>query len=144
VLHGGLVFHIMNAKCDFSQSAIPVGGQMNHIQAKQHTSPPEFLTVKIAPIDPIPESSFIRDYGLDTLAPGASSDLHFHDCDEWWIITEGIARLFHSDEKIQVGPGDMVFTPAGESHKIEAVTLVKVVWFEGPLQGQKRKGHLHP
>jgi hypothetical protein len=34
--------------------------------------------------------------------------------------------------------------PIGESHKIEALTMLKVVWFEGPLQGQKRKGHLHP
>jgi mannose-6-phosphate isomerase-like protein (cupin superfamily) len=117
---------------------------MFHIQAKQHENPPSFLTVKIAPIDKIPESSVIRDYGVDTLAPGASSDMHFHDCDEWWIIADGIARVFSSDGEIQVGPGDMVFTPCGQSHKIEAVTMLKVVWFEGPLQGQKRKGHLHP
>jgi len=81
---------------------------MFHIQAKQHENPPSFLTVKIAPIDNIPESSWIRDCGVDTLALRASSDFHFE-----------------------------------ESHKIEAVTVVKVVWFEGPLQGQKRKDHLH-
>jgi uncharacterized RmlC-like cupin family protein len=131
-------------KCDFSRSPIPEGGQMFHIQAKQHENPPSFLTVKIAPIDKIPESSCICDYGVDTLAQGASSDFHFHDCDEWWIIVDGIARVFSADREIQVGPGDMVFTPIGESHKIEALTMVKVVWFEGPLQGQKRKGHLHP
>jgi mannose-6-phosphate isomerase-like protein (cupin superfamily) len=131
-------------KCDFNRNPIPEGGQMIHIQAKQHENPPSFLTVKIAPIDTIPESSWIRDYGVDTLAPGASSDFHFHDCDEWWIIADGIARVFSSTGELQVGPGDMVFTPIGESHKIEAVTLVKVIWFEGPLQGQKRKGHLHP
>lgn len=116
---------------------------MVHIQAKQHQNPPSFLTLKLAPIEDIPEDSWIRDYGVDTLAPEASSDFHFHDCDEWWIITEGIARVFSDSGEIQVGPGDMVFTPAGESHRIEAMTMVKVVWFEGPLQGQKRKGHLH-
>ena len=51
--------------------------------------------------------------------------------------------MFTKDGEIQIGSGDMVFTPMGEFHKIEALTMVKIVWFEGPLQGQKRKGHLH-
>ena len=143
MLHGRVVFFIMDEKCGFGINTIPEGGQMVHIQAKQHENPPPFLTLKIAPIDTIPESSHIRDYGVDTLPQGASTDLHFHDCDEWWIIADGIARVFGPDGEIQIGPGDMVFTPAGESHKIEAMTMVKVVWFEGPLKGQKRKGHLH-
>jgi mannose-6-phosphate isomerase-like protein (cupin superfamily) len=116
---------------------------MIHIQAKQHENPPSFLTVKRSPIDPIPEIAYIQDYGVDTLAPGASSDFHYHDCDEWWIIIDGIARVFSADGEIQVGPADMVFTPMGESHRIEAITMVTVVWFEGPLRGEKRKGHLH-
>ncbi len=115
---------------------------MVHIQGKQHEDPPPFLTLKIAPIEEIPESSCIQDYGVDTLTQGATSDLHFHDCDEWWIIVDGIARVFSSDGEIQAGPGDMIFTPMGESHRIEAVTMVKFVWFEGPLKGQKRKGRL--
>jgi mannose-6-phosphate isomerase-like protein (cupin superfamily) len=116
---------------------------MIHVQAKQHENPPSFLTLKIVPIDEIPEASHIRDYGVDTLAPGASTDYHFHDCDEWWIIVDGVARVFGTAGEMQAGPGDMVFTPTGEFHKIEALTMVKVVWFEGPLKGQKRKGHLH-
>ena len=110
---------------------------MVHIQAKQHENPPPFLTLKLAPIDAIPEASFIRDYGVHTLVPGASSELHSHECDEWWVIAEGIARVFSADREIQVGPGDMVFTPAGESHRIEALTLVRVVWFDGPDKGTK-------
>ncbi len=115
---------------------------MFHIQAKQHKDPPSFLTMKLSPVDPIPAESHIKDYGVDMLAPGASTDLHHHDCDEWWIIADGIARVAGADREIEIGPGDMVFTPKGESHKLEAITLVKVVWFEGPLQGQERKGSI--
>jgi mannose-6-phosphate isomerase-like protein (cupin superfamily) len=117
---------------------------MIHIQAKQHENPPSYLTVKRSPIDPIPMDSYIQDYGVDTYAPGASSEIHFHDCDVWWIIVDGIAHIFSAEGEIQVGPADMVFTPMGELHRIEAITLVTLVWLEGPLKGQKRKGLLHP
>lgn len=90
MLHGWIVFHIMNTKMRFQSESHPI-----------------------------------------------------HDCDEWRIIVDGIARVFSADGEILVGPGDMVFTPIEESYKIEAVTMVKVVWFEGPLQDQQRKGHLH-
>ena len=116
---------------------------MRHIRAKQYENPPSFIMVKISPIDPIPEDSFICDYGVDTLSEGSSSDLHYHDCDEWWIIINGRALVSDSVEPFETGPGDMVFTPMGETHRIEALTLVTVAWFEGPLRGQKRKGHLH-
>lgn len=116
---------------------------MIHIQGKQHENPPSFLTVMRSPVDPIPEKAYIQDYGVHTLAPGASSDFHYHDCDEWWIIVDGIARVFSSEGEIQIGPADMVFTPMGESHRIEAITMVTMVWFEGPLRGEKRKGLLH-
>lgn len=115
---------------------------MIHIQAKQHENPPLYLTVKRSPIETIPNDSYIQDYGVDTYAPGASSDFHFHDCDAWWIIVDGIARVLSAEGEIQVGPADMVYTPKGESHRIEAITMVTLVWLEGPLRGQKRKGHL--
>jgi mannose-6-phosphate isomerase-like protein (cupin superfamily) len=107
---------------------------MNHIQAKQHKDPPSSLTVKYSPVDPLPENSHIQDYGVDTLAPGASTDSHHHPSDEWWIIADGIARAVGPEKEIEVGPGDMVFWRKGEPHKLEAITLVKVVWFEGPQQ----------
>jgi hypothetical protein len=51
------------------------------------------------------------------------SCFHFHDCDEWLIIVDGIAHVFNADGKIQGGPVDMDFTPIEESQKIEAVTM---------------------
>jgi len=115
---------------------------MPHIQAKQNTNLPSYLTLKISPVDAIPEESHICDYGVDTLTAGASSEKHFHDCDVWWVIVNGLARVHDSGNEIEVGPGDMVYTPAGDNHRIEGITMVTYVWLEGPLKGQKRKGQL--
>ncbi len=116
---------------------------MRHIRAKQYENPPGYITAKISPIDPIPEDSLVSDYGIDTLSEGASSDLHYHDCDEWWIIISGRALGTGSFDSAEAGPGDMIFTPMGETHRDEALSLVTLAWFEGPLRGRKRKGHLH-
>jgi mannose-6-phosphate isomerase-like protein (cupin superfamily) len=116
---------------------------MRHIRAKQYENPPAYVTAKISPIDPLPEESLVSDYGVDTLSEGASSDLHYHDCDEWWIIVSGRALVTGSFDSVEAGPGDMIFTPMGETHRIEALSLVTVAWFGGTLRGEKRKGHLH-
>jgi mannose-6-phosphate isomerase-like protein (cupin superfamily) len=117
---------------------------MPHVQAKQDTNLPLHLTVKIAPVDVMPRESYICGYGVDTLTAGASSEKHFHDCDVWWIIVNGIARVHDSGNDIEAGPGDMIYTPAGDLHKIEGITMVTYVWLEGPLKGEKRKGQLPP
>lgn len=117
---------------------------MPHVQAKQDRNLPPHLTMKISPVGTVPEESYIRAYGVDTLTAGASSEKHFHDCDVWWIIVNGIARVHDSGTNIDAGPGDMIFTPAGDLHKIEGITMVTYVWMKGPLKGQKRKGQLSP
>jgi mannose-6-phosphate isomerase-like protein (cupin superfamily) len=139
----GMFFLLWSYICPRKEISHIGGCRMIHIQAKQHEKPPSYLTVRGSPIETIPKDSFIQNYGVDTFAPGASSDFHFHDCDVWWIIVDGIARVFGSDGEIQAGTADMVFTPMGESHRIEAITLIRLVWFEGPLRGKKRKGHLY-
>ena len=62
---------------------------MPHIQAKQDTNLPLHLTVKSSPVDVIPVESYICGYGVDTLTAGASSEIHIHDCEVWWIIVNG-------------------------------------------------------
>ena len=113
---------------------------MRHIRAKQYENLPTFITVKISPIDPMPENSLICDYSVDTLSEGASSDLHYHDCYEWWIIINGHTVVTGSVDPFEAGPGDMVFTPMGETHRIEALSLMTIAWFEGPLRAQNAKG----
>ena len=61
----------------------------------------------------MPEGSLIRDYGIDTLPAGHGSDLHtlkgifdYHDCDEWWVILEGHARIRWGEQVDEAFPGD--------------------------------------
>ncbi|MFQ6037092.1 MAG: cupin domain-containing protein [Candidatus Aminicenantales bacterium] len=104
---------------------------MFHVQGKQDRNPPAFLTTAMSPEDALPEASFIRDYGIGTLAPGASSNEEVHDCDKWCVVVEGVARVFSGKKEIRMGPGDMVIIPAGEAHRIQALTLLKIVWLSG-------------
>lgn len=83
-------------------------------------------------------------FGIIKLPRGKSVEPHFHDCDEWWIITRGHALITTEGEQYEVEEGHMVFTAMGEEHSIvEVYRDLEGVWFEGPLRGQKRRGHLH-
>jgi mannose-6-phosphate isomerase-like protein (cupin superfamily) len=115
---------------------------MNIIRAEKVSDTPAFLREKISPTGPLPEGSLIRDYGIDTLRAGHGSDLHYHDCDEWWVILEGHARISWGEQVDEAFPGDMIFTPKGVRHAVEAVADMKLIWLEGPLQGKRRSGHL--
>ncbi len=93
-----------------------------------------------------PDMPQISTWGLfDGGKPGASRvELHFHDCDEWWVFTRGRALISTEGERHEVGPGDMVFTPMGEEHEvIEVFEELEGIWWEGPHRGRKRFGHLH-
>ncbi len=105
-------------------------------------TPPDFLVRKLAPAEPMPESSHIRVWGMDTLPAGSSSDLHHHDCEEWWIIVSGRAEVETGGESGIVGQGDMVYTPMGENHRVTALEETTLVWLEGPLKTGGRSGHL--
>ncbi len=92
-----------------------------------------------------PEASpHFSSFGLIRLQRGDSVEPHFHDCDEWWIITRGHALISTEGEEHEIEEGDMVFTPMGEDHEISEVYRdLEGVYFEGPLKGRKRRGHLH-
>ena len=72
-------------------------------------------------------------------------DNHYHDCDEYWIFFEGRARVASEGRFYDVGPGDCVATGRGWHHDVLSVENnqpARAVWFEGSLEGNKRKGHL--
>ena len=52
---------------------------------------------------------------------GAASPLHFHkNCEHFYFIIRGKATV-ESDEGVRpVGPGDMIFIPAEEKHRLRA------------------------
>jgi len=53
-----------------------------------------------------------------TFPPGVQSDLHCHDGEEFWIITEGRAQFIIGDEKFMAEPGMVVFSPPKVKHQI--------------------------
>jgi mannose-6-phosphate isomerase-like protein (cupin superfamily) len=71
-------------------------------------------------------------------------DTHFHDCDEYWLIYKGRAVVASEGQTYEVGPGDVVFTRAGDEHDVLEVSEdLEAFYLEDRLVGQMRVGHLH-
>ena len=85
--------------------------------------------------------------GMDCWRAGAGEtvELHFHDCEEFWFVLEGEARVMDEGEEATVGPGDVVCTHMGDEHAVLEILKVPYshVWVECNLRGKKRTGHLH-
>jgi quercetin dioxygenase-like cupin family protein len=54
---------------------------------------------------------------LDASEPGQGPRLHRHPYDETWLVQEGILTFQLGEERITVGPGDIVIAPPGVPHK---------------------------
>ena len=48
--------------------------------------------------------------------PGTRNKFHSHTSDQVLIVTEGHGTVATERKTVSVGPGDVVFIPAGESH----------------------------
>lgn len=71
-------------------------------------------------------------------------DEHFHDCDEYWLIYRGRALISSEGELYEVGPGDIVFTRAGDQHDVVEVSEdLEAFYLEDRLVDGGRVGHLH-
>jgi mannose-6-phosphate isomerase-like protein (cupin superfamily) len=64
---------------------------------------------------------------------GAASPLHLHkNCEHFYFIIDGQATV-ESDEGVRpVGPGDMIFIPAEEKHRLSAKTPLFYFEFQAP------------
>ena len=64
---------------------------------------------------------------------GAASPLHFHkNCEHFYFIIRGEATV-ESDEGVRpVGPGDMIFIPAEEKHRLRATTPLFYFEWQAP------------
>jgi mannose-6-phosphate isomerase-like protein (cupin superfamily) len=72
-----------------------------------------------------------------------SVDVHYHDCDEYWIMLEGEGTAAIGERQIPVRPGDCVTIGMGHHHDFPLVDApVKAVFFETTLEGARRVGHL--
>ena len=87
-----------------------------------------------------------RSYGVYFMPEGEEvpTDLHYHDCDEAWIIISGKHRILSGGDEHIVEVGDIVWTRMGEEHQLLEVIEgpYAVVWLENELRGEKRPGHL--
>ncbi|HEU5024811.1 MAG TPA: cupin domain-containing protein [Spirillospora sp.] len=63
-----------------------------------------------------------------------------HTEDEIYVVTAGRARIVTPDATADVGPGSVVFVPAGEEHRFTDVTedLALLVVF-GPAYGSRAR-----
>ena len=55
--------------------------------------------------------------GTYRIVAGGTDDQHPHAEDEIYVVRAGRARLVAGDESVAVGPGSVVFVPAGEAHR---------------------------
>ena len=71
-------------------------------------------------------------------------DRHFHDCNEYWLIAKGKARVWIDGQSYYVKDGDIVCLKAGLEHDIlELYEPLIGFHFEDATPPGGRTGHLH-
>ena len=59
--------------------------------------------------------------GVMVYKPNGSSPYHYHEvCEHFYFIMEGNGTVESEEGVRQVGPGDMIFIPAEEKHRLRA------------------------
>jgi len=75
---------------------------------------------------------------------GGRFDCHFHDCDEYWLVFKGKAKVMTEGREFYVKPGDIVCTKADDEHDLlEVYEDLEAFWFEDETPEGGRTGHLH-
>jgi mannose-6-phosphate isomerase-like protein (cupin superfamily) len=79
--------------------------------------------------------------GTYCIPVGGLDDQSPHTEDEIYVVTAGRARIVTPDGAAEVGPGSVIFVPAGEEHRFDEVTedLALLVVF-GPSYGSRAPG----
>ncbi len=92
-----------------------------------------------------PEWSDVTSAGIFRVqARGGRFDDHYHDCDEYWLVFRGKAKVRTEGTEHYVMPGDIVCTRAGDEHDVlEVYEDLEAFWFEASTPAGGRAGHLH-
>ncbi|GAA3039445.1 cupin domain-containing protein [Streptosporangium longisporum] len=79
--------------------------------------------------------------GTYCIPAGGIDDQSPHTEDEIYVVTAGRARIVTPGGTAEVGPGAVIFVPAGEEHRFDEVTedLSLLVVF-GPAYGSRAPG----
>ncbi len=71
-------------------------------------------------------------------------DCHYHDCNEYWLVFRGKAKIRSEGREYYVKRGDIVCTKAGDEHDVlEVYEDLEAFWFEDATPSAGRIGHLH-
>ncbi|HEX6498256.1 MAG TPA: cupin domain-containing protein [Micromonosporaceae bacterium] len=60
--------------------------------------------------------------GTYLIAAGGVDDQGIHTEDEVYVVVTGRARIVAGGDEAQVGPGSVIFVPAGEAHRFVDIT----------------------
>ncbi|MGI5486765.1 cupin domain-containing protein [Microtetraspora malaysiensis] len=76
--------------------------------------------------------------GTYCIPAGGVDDQSPHTEDEIYVVTRGRARMVATSGEVEVGPGAVIFVPAGEEHRFVDITedLALLVVF-GPAYGSR-------
>lgn len=73
--------------------------------------------------------------GIMRYKKGASSPYHYHEnCEHFYFIIEGVGTVETSEGIRDVRPGDMIFLPAEERHRLRATEALFYFEFQAPNQ----------
>lgn len=75
---------------------------------------------------------------VEIYAPRGSDPQQPHTRDEVYIVIQGTGEFVSGNSRREIGPGDFLFTPAGEVHRFERFSDDLIVWviFYGPEGGE--------
>jgi mannose-6-phosphate isomerase-like protein (cupin superfamily) len=104
----------------------------------------DLTVVRTLSPDARPAWSDVTSAGTFRVEPNGRFDLHYHDCDEYWLLFSGRGLVRVGERTYTVGAGDIVCTPTGTEHDIVAVAeTLQGFWFEGRTPPGGRVGQLH-
>lgn len=71
-------------------------------------------------------------------APRGNDPQTPHTRDELYVVMRGSGRFLNGDHRIEFGPGDVLFVPAGRKHRFEQFSDDLALWvvFYGPEGGE--------
>jgi mannose-6-phosphate isomerase-like protein (cupin superfamily) len=79
-------------------------------------------------------------FGTYQIPAGGTDDQSPHAEDEIYIVATGKARIVTPDDSAEVGPGAVIYVPAGEDHRFTDITedLALLVIFAPPYGSRTR------
>ena len=73
---------------------------------------------------------------------GTGVEPHYHDTDEWWLFTAGRGEVWLDDQRFQITPNTLVYTPMGVVHRFQMFTGYENNAIVTQLERQKRPIHI--